>query len=227
MTLFRAAWVGAVVLLAAAPVRAQGTLDNLSCFLVRDSLPRGSVRAVLNGLGGQPCRIKMPARFACIASDGTTVTPAPPQPSAGSVSSSFLCYFARCAPPRPPATTVADAFGQRPVRFRATRWVCLPTQGSSGSPSTTTTSPGASTTTGPGASTTTTTMGSPAGCEFIDGQCRGTCAPGRRCGTAVGTASCECRAMSCGEADTPACNGACPNPGDACVFIPTQGCQCL
>src|SRR5262245_57866171 len=228
MTLFRAAWVGAVVLLAAAPVRAQGTLDNLSCFLVRDSLPRGSVRAVLNGLGGQPCRIKMPARFACIASDGTTVTPAPPQPSPAGVSSSFLCYFARCAPPRPPSTTVEDAFGQRPVRFRATRWVCLPTQGpSGGSTSTTTTSPGGSTTTGPGASTTTTTIGSPAGCELIDGQCRGTCAPGRRCGTAAGTASCECRAMACGEADTPTCNGACPNSGDACVFVPTRGCECI
>jgi len=224
MSPFRAASVAVLLLFAAAPVRAQGTLDNLSCFLVRDPLPRGSFRAVLNSLGGQPCKIKVPARFACIASDGTTVSPAPPQPTQGGVSGSVLCYFARCAPPRPPAAEVEDAFGRRRVQFRATRWVCLPTGPPGASTTTTSTSPGASTTS-PGVTTTTT--GSPAGCELVDGQCRGTCAPGRRCGTAAGTASCECRAMACGDADTPACNGACSDPGDACVFIPTRGCECV
>jgi hypothetical protein len=225
----RSAPVAALVLLAALEVRAQGTIDDLSCFRIRDRVPRGSVRAILNGLQGQSCRIKVPATMACIASLGTTVTPAPPTPSPSSVSSSFLCYSARCAPPRPSPTEVDDAFGRRPVRFRGARLVCLPALMGvpRGSTTTTTTIAGATTTT-PGAATTTTTLaGEPQGCRFSDGQCRGSCAPGRRCGAAVGTGSCECRAMSCGEADSPECNGACADPGDACVFVPFSGCECV
>src|SRR5262245_19170360 len=229
MSSFRPALVGALVLVGSVSVHAQGTVDDLSCFQVRDSVPRGSVRAILNGLGGQSCRIKVPATFACLASGGTTVTPAPPASSAGSVSGSLLCYRLRRPPPRPARTTVEDAFGSRPVRFKGARWVCLPaSMGAPGGPTTTTT-PGstATTTTGPGGATTTTLAGQPQGCDYRDGACTGSCGPGKRCGAAGGTASCECRSVSCGQADTPTCNGACSDQSKTCVFIPLSGCECV
>jgi len=221
------------MLLGTVPARAQSTLDDLSCFQIRDQVPRGTVRAIL-GLNGQSCRIKVPATLACIGTQGTSLTPPPPATSPSSVSGSVLCYRARCAPPRPQRQSVEDAFGSRPVRFRAARFVCLPaSMGAGGGPTTTTipgptttTIPGATTTTVPGA-TTTTVPGNPQGCHFSDGQCRGTCSGGQRCGSAVGTGSCECRSVSCGQADSPQCNGACSNPGDACVFNPFSGCQCV
>jgi hypothetical protein len=223
MSWIRLALVGAFALLGAVSVHAQGTVDNLSCFLVRDQVPKGSVRAILNGLGGQSCRIKVPAAFACIATGGTTVTPAPPAANQAGVSSSVLCYWARCAPPRPPRTVVEDAFGSRPVKFRGARWVCLPAaMGVAGGP-TTTTIPGSPITT----TTTTTLAGQPQGCHYADGACTGSCGPGMRCGAAVGSLSCECRSVSCGQADAPACNGACADPSKTCVFIPLNGCQCI
>jgi hypothetical protein len=227
MLMVRSASIGALVLLGAVAAHAQGTVDDLSCFRISDQVPRGTVRGIL-GLRGQSCRIKLPAIFACIATQGTTLTPPPPAASPSGVSGSVLCYRARCAPPRPQRTDVEDAFGRRPVRFRGARWLCLPAVMGAGGGSTTTTIPGATTTTTtvPGATTTTTVPGTPQGCRFSDGECRGTCAPGRRCGSAAGTGSCECRAMSCGEADAPECNGACADPGDACVFL-GAGCECV
>ncbi len=223
----RSASLCALALLVAVTAHAQGVVDGLSCFRINDQVPRGTVRAILNGLGGQSCRIKVPATFACIATQGATLTPPPPATSPSGVSGSVLCYRARCAPPRPPRMDVEDAFGRRPVRFRGARWLCLPAAMGAGGAPTTTTITGDTTTTVPGATTTTTTVpGEPQGCEFSDGQCRGRCGPGRRCGTAIGTASCECRAVSCGAADAPACDGSCPDPGDACVFVVT-GCECI
>jgi len=230
MSSFRSAMVGALAFLGAVSVHAQGTLDNLSCFVVRDQVPRGSVRAILNGLGGQSCRVKVPAAFACIATGGTTVTPAPPAPSQPGVSSSILCYWARCAPPRPPRTVVEDAFGSRPVRFRGARWMCLPAaMGVPGGPTTTTTpgSPITTTTTSGTTATTTTLPGQPGSCHFSNGACTGSCGPGMHCGSTVGSLSCECRSVSCGQADAPACNGACADSSKTCVFIPLSGCQCI
>jgi hypothetical protein len=224
----RLALVGTLVLLGTVPARAQSTLDDLSCFQIRDQVPRGTVRAIL-GLNGQSCRIKVPATMACIGTQGTSLTPPPPATSPSSVSGSVLCYRARCAPPRPQRQSVEDAFGRRPVRFRGARFVCLPASMGAGGGSTTTTVPGPTTTTIPGATTTTTTVpGNPQGCHYSDGQCRGSCGAGMRCGQALGTASCECRSVSCGQADTPSCDGACPDPGDACVFNPlSNDCRCI
>lgn len=71
----------ALVLLGTVAVRAQSTVDDLSGFQIRDRVPRGSVRAILNGLGGQSYRVKVPAAFARIETAGMTVTPAPPAQS--------------------------------------------------------------------------------------------------------------------------------------------------
>src|SRR5262245_2414295 len=76
--------------------------------------------------------------------------------------------------------------------------------------------------------TTTTIQGISMGCEFHNGECTGSCAPGSRCGSAVGTGSCECRSVSCGAADTPQCNGSCASSSDTCIFDPFSGnCHCV
>jgi len=97
----------------------------------------------------------------------------------------------------------------------------------------TTPCPGSSTTTtttlsGGGGSTTTTVQGITTGCTFQHGECTGSCAPGSRCGAAVGSGSCECRSTACGNADTPQCNGACPSASQACIFDPIgDACHCV
>jgi len=118
---------------------------------------------------------------------------------------------------RPPARAVREGA------------LCLPAAMGALGARTTTTMPGsATTTTTPGATTTTTTVaGQPGGCHYADGVCTGSCGAGVRCGLAVGSASCECRPVSCGQADAPACNGACADPSKACVFIPLSGCECI
>ena len=75
--------------------------------------------------------------------------------------------------------------------------------------------------------TTTTIQGISMGCSFHNGQCTGSCAPGSTCRAAVGTASCACRSVSCGAANSPQCNGACASTSQACVFDPLKGCTCV
>lgn len=190
----------------------------LTCFAVRDPAPRGSLQVVLPpDLGGQQCVVRTPARMGCLETRGAQISPGLPSGgSGGEVTTSVLCYKARCAPPRPAAGQVTDALGARSVRFRAARMLCLPAD----------TAPGATTTTVPGTPATTTTTIAPEGCSFTDGECRGTCAGGQRCGAAVGTGDCECRAVACGDADAPECAGACSDPDEACIFDLT-GCQCV
>ena len=182
----------------ARPVVGVAQMDGLACFQVGDPSPKGTLRTVLGSdAGGGTCTVKQPARIACVSTQG------------GAASETTLCYRARCTPPRPAAADVTDASGRRTVRFHAARWVCLP-----------------ATAAAPSATPTTTTTTVVAGaCEFRDGECRGTCAPGSRCGAAVGTASCECRATPCGDADAPTCDGSC-NAGEACVFL-VVGCRCV
>jgi hypothetical protein len=81
---------------------------------------------------------------------------------------------------------------------------------------------------GAGGSTTTTIQGISMGCTFQHGECTGSCAPGSKCGSAVGTGSCECRNVSCGAANAPKCAGACQSASDTCVFDPfSDSCHCI
>ena len=102
---------------------------------------------------------------------------------------------------------------------------CMPrtTPCPTGSTTTTTTTPS-----GAGGSTTTTIQAISMGCTFQHGKCTGSCAPGSRCGAAVGTGSCACRSISCGNADAPQCNGACASTSRACIFDPlSDSCRCV
>ncbi len=207
------------LLLAAWPVTT-AAMDNLSCFhITGGNGPRLRSRTVLGPeAGSASCILKGAPRIACIATRGTEVTPPPPDPDQGTVTENFLCYQAKCPGASLPATEFHDAFGARAATFGGSRFVCVPatTNPASTTPTTTTTP------TGP-TSTTTTVSGA---CTFRDGRCTGTCPSGGQCGAAVGTGSCECRTVSCGNADTPDCNGACSSPSEACIFSIT-GCSCV
>jgi hypothetical protein len=190
------------------------TNDHLTCFGVKDSAPRAKYQAKLTtAAGSQTCIVKTPAKFACVPTTKSDVTPAPPGggPSS-SASGSFLCYRAKC-PKASVSENAQDQFGNRLVLLKASRVLCAPADVAAPTP-------------GLPTSTTTTLPGQPNTCDFSNGECKGTCGAGKRCGTAVGSASCECRDVPCGDADSPACNGACSNPSDACVFNVT-GCGCV
>ena len=189
------------------------TNDHLTCFGVKDSAPRAKYQATLTtGAGSQSCIVKTPAKVACVPTTKSDVTPAPPGggPS-GSAAGAFLCYRAKC-PKSSVSENAQDQFGNRVVQLKASRFLCVPADVAAPAPGL----PTSTTTSLPGGNT----------CEFRDGECRGTCSGGKRCGTAVGSASCECRDVACGDADAPECNGACSDPGDACVFSITD-CSCV
>ena len=204
-----------LVVAALAPVAALAqSNDHLTCFVVKDSAPRAKYRATLTtAAGSQTCTVRTPAKFACVPTTKSDVTP--PAPGGGPSSSAagaFLCYQAKC-PKSSTSENARDQFGSRLVVLRASRFLCAPAD-------VTPPTPGASTT------TSTTLPGQQNACDFRDGECRGTCGPGKRCGAAVGSASCECRDVSCGDADAPECNGACSSAGESCVFNVT-GCGCV
>src|SRR5262245_1120703 len=115
--------------------------------------------------------------------------------------------------------------GSKPRRDRDTFILKCSARTTPCGPTTSTTT--TTTTTLAGGTTTTTIQGISMGCEFHNGECTGSCAPGSRCGSAVGTGSCECRSVSCGAADTPQCNGACASASDTCTFVPFSGCRCI
>ena len=192
---------------------AQGVESDLHCFNVKDSAPRAKYQVTIaTAAGSQTCTVRTPAKVACVPSAMSGVTPPPPGggPS-GPAGGASLCYLAKCAPTGL-STNAADVFGNRLVRFRASRFLCAPA-GLNAPP--------------PGQSTTTTLVGGTGECRFENGECRGACAPGSgSCRAVVGTGSCECRNVPCGDADTPECNGACSDPGEACIFDLT-GCSCV
>lgn len=203
------AGVGVVPLTA----RAQ-TNDHVTCFAVKDSAPRAKYQATLTtGAGSQTCVVRTPAKFACVPTTKSNVTPTPPGggPSSSSVSGAFLCYRVKC-PKSSVSENANDQFGNRVILLKASRFLCAPADVAAPAPGL----PTSTTTTLPGDNT----------CRFSNGECTGSCGAGKRCGTAVGSASCECRDVACGDASTPECNGACSDPGDACVFNLTD-CSCV
>jgi hypothetical protein len=190
---------------------AQPVRDHLTCFRVTDSAPKAKYRASLTtAAGSQSCTVKAPAKLACVETGKSSVTPAPPGGGpTGSAAGSFLCYRAKCSKPSGASSNAQDQFGQRVISFGGAKLLCAPAIVAAPTP-------GVTTTTVPGT----------AGCDFKDGTCQGSCGAGMRCGAAVGTGSCECRSVACGDADSPTCDGFCAEAGKACVFTFT-GCSCV
>jgi hypothetical protein len=198
--------------LAAAPGAASGqTVAGSVCYKAKD----GSAKATyIVTFGGQTCRIKTPARLACLTESSAPIAPAPPASSAIAPAPTLLCYRARCRPPVRRPATLADAFGRRAITLRAGRLLCLPAGGAD-SITTTTTVPG----------TVTTTTVEDRACAFEDSRCGGSCPRGERCSIAV-TGGCACRATTCGDADAPECNGSCPGSDQTCFFV-IPDCECV
>ena len=119
LLLHLAASLAAIVLIPR-PAGAQSTVGNLTCFRISDPMPRAKFQVTLGGeAGSMHCTLKAPANRACIATSGTVVSPPPPEAGGGAdVSTSFLCYQARCSP-GPGAASLEDAFGRRAVALVA------------------------------------------------------------------------------------------------------------
>ena len=126
LLLHLAASLAAIVLIPR-PAGAQSTVGNLTCFRINDPMPRAKFQVTLGGeAGSMHCTLKAPANRACIATSGTVVSPPPPEAGGGAdVSTSFLCYQARCSP-GPGAASLEDAFGRRAVALVAPKSLCLP-----------------------------------------------------------------------------------------------------
>ena len=66
------------------PVSAQVS-DHLKCYKVKDSRPKASYDADLQGLAPEPgCTIKVPAKLLCVETTKTNVQPTPPGGGSGS-----------------------------------------------------------------------------------------------------------------------------------------------
>jgi len=188
------------------------TENHLSCWAIKDSAPPQRYQTtVVTPAGTETCTLRTPARIACAASAVTGIAPPPPGGGPnGTTNGSFLCYPAKCSKPTANVNT-EDEFGRRLIKFRVSRFVCSPA--SVDAPA-------------PGGTTTTTLAGSNGECRFTDGRCRGTCAGGGFCRAVVGSGDCECTNVACGDADSPACNGGCSDPDEACIFD-LSGCSCV
>ena len=201
------------------------TMDHVTCFAVKDSAPRAKYQATLTtGAGPQSCVVRAPAKFACVPTAKSNVTPTPPGggPS-GSSAGAFLCYRTKC-PKTSTSENAQDQFGSRVVLVKAARYLCAPAN--LGAPTPALPASSSTTTLGGGPTTTSTMLPGQNNCTFSNGKCTGSCGAGMQCGAAVGSASCECRAVQCGDADQPQCNGACAQSDQACVFTLT-GCSCV
>ena len=143
LLLHLAASLAAIVLIPR-PAGAQSTVGNLTCFRISDPMSKAKFQVTLGSeAGSMHCTLKAPANRACIATSGTVVSPPPPEAGGGAdVSTSFLCYQARCSP-GPGAASLEDAFGRRAVALVAPKSLCLPA--SSGGFTTTTTVVGTTT----------------------------------------------------------------------------------
>jgi hypothetical protein len=205
----------ALVALASEAVAQPG--DHLRCFSIKDTQPKATYTADLDGLVAQSgCLIKVPAKLACVPTLKQNVSPPPPGNGPIQLMPTVLCYKTKCpnAPLAP--QTLTDQFGTRPIFFRKTGLLCAPVVVTV---TTTTTAP-----TSTGASTMTTT--SCVTTTFADsclrrspGVCTGgPCPPGMTCTSGPGGV-CDCvgPAPQCGSTSQPLCElGTCP-PGMTCV----------
>jgi hypothetical protein len=205
--------LGALAL--AVPALAQ-TQNHLTCFKARDSAPRAKYSLTLTtDAGPLACKVKVPAKLACLETAKSNVSPTPPGGGPTGAVGSFLCYQLKCQRGSAFSADMEDQFGRRTVNFRGTQLLCAPANRTSLSRGP-----------APAPTTTTTTLGPTGQCTFTNDRCEGSCPGGGRCGTAVSSTSCECRSTACGDASAPGCNGFCTTQGEACIFSVT-GCSCV
>src|SRR5688572_16269200 len=71
--------------------------DHLNCYKVKDPLKTARYTADLGGLVAEPgCRIKAPAKFACVPATKSNVQPTPPGGGGTGTATTFACYKIKC-----------------------------------------------------------------------------------------------------------------------------------
>jgi hypothetical protein len=183
-----------------ADVAVAQTADHLKCYRVKDPQQKATYTADLGGLTAEPgCLIKVPARFTCVPSTKSNVSPAPPGGGPTGTPNGFNCYVVKCPKTTLPTLPTQDQFGARTVTPRAARMLCAPFA----APTTSTTGT---------TSTTSTTAPTCVGGQIACGHpCAGTC-------TCMGPGTTQfCTGIHCGSFDQACVNTSAPS-GDQCSF---------
>ena len=103
------------------------TCDHLKCYKVKDSAPKASYTANVNGLSVEiGCTVKVPAKICCVPASKTAVTPAPPGGGGSGVPNTFCCYKLKCPKQTLLPVTVQDQFGSRSVQPGTAKYLCAP-----------------------------------------------------------------------------------------------------
>jgi hypothetical protein len=129
--------------------------DHLQCYKIKDSVTKTVYSADLTpsepALVAAPptCKVKVPAKLLCVATDKTNVTPLPPGSPPGAPGQTYLCYKVKC-PKVPTTLSVQDQFGAHSVLVKSSSLLCAP------APAATTTTIVVTTTTVPISTTSTT-----------------------------------------------------------------------
>jgi hypothetical protein len=126
----------AAVLAPSAGSSQQDVFDHLACHPLKDTLPRGSVRADLVPAlfpvfpAATGCRIKLPAKLVCEDVQKRNVEPPAPLGVDGPQASRYLCYSVACprtgAGPDAAGFDIEDQFGNRRVYPKRPRMLCAP-----------------------------------------------------------------------------------------------------
>jgi hypothetical protein len=118
---------------------AQGKLDHLLCYQVKDELRvKSSVDAIAElqpDFTRKQCRLVQPIEF-CVAVTKRG-SPQPPAPRPGHpLQDDYICYSVQCPNPRPPPhRTVTDQFGTHRQVYSLPTKICVPARKESQPPS--------------------------------------------------------------------------------------------
>ncbi len=105
--------------------------DHLQCYKIKDSQTAKRYTATLSpadaAFATAPgCRVKVPAKYLCIDTVKSAVTPAPPGAPAGQAAPNYLCYKTKCPKMTKTPWTGQDQFGSRTLTALRTGLVCAP-----------------------------------------------------------------------------------------------------
>jgi len=107
---------------------AQPVADHLKCFKVKDTLPKGTYTANVDGLVAETgCVVKVPVSLLCVDATKTGVTPTPPG-GTGPVAHRYLCYKTKCPKGTAPGDLQwHDQFGNRTLAAKVpSKLLCAP-----------------------------------------------------------------------------------------------------
>jgi hypothetical protein len=212
--------VVAVLAVLISTAQAHAQTDHLTCYKVKDPQAKASYTAKLEALAVAPgCKIKVPAKLACVPTTKTiSGPPFPPGGGGTGTPNSFFCYKVKCAKATLPTLAGSDQFGSRTVTPKGTALLCAPMAGATNATTTSTTT--TTTTTGP-----TCTTNADCGADLCDACVFADCATS-------GARSCTphvCNSGSCvsstpfsdpctrGSQDGLACTGGICQAGSCCT----------